>query len=74
MKHSGIKDDNLSDPQLATATKEVARSLGGDTEATESELLSTLRLHSPETTAEAPPSLRSIVPELCIANESEFLL
>lgn len=48
------------DPQLVTATKEVAKSLGGDAETTESELLSTLRLHSPETTAQSPPSLSEL--------------
>ena len=49
---------NISEPELVAATKEVAESLGGDVKVTESELLSTLRLHSSETTASAAPSLR----------------
>ncbi|KAK4301947.1 hypothetical protein Pmani_025937 [Petrolisthes manimaculis] len=43
--------ESYIEPELVSATKEVAESLGGDAAATESELLSTLRLHS----SDAPP-------------------
>lgn len=46
----------FSEPELAAATKEVAKSLGGDVEATESELLSTLKSHALDTSASEKPS------------------
>lgn len=51
----------FSEPELVLATKEVAESLGGNVEETESELLSTLRLHSAETTTGTAPSLRWVL-------------
>lgn len=47
----------FTEPELAAATKEVAKSLGGDVEATESELLSTLRSHALDTSASEKPSM-----------------
>lgn len=52
---------NFSEPELVLATKEVDKSLGGDVKETESELLSTLRLHSSETTTGTAPSLRWVL-------------
>ncbi|KAG0724809.1 28S ribosomal protein S31, mitochondrial [Chionoecetes opilio] len=48
------------DPALVSATQAVAESLGGDQKGTESELLSALRLHAPEATARASPSLSEL--------------
>ncbi|XP_063857067.1 small ribosomal subunit protein mS31-like [Scylla paramamosain] len=56
-KLSPVSEPDL-EPELVLATKEVAKSLGGDVKETESELLSTLRLHSSETTTGTAPSLR----------------
>ncbi|XP_063598476.1 small ribosomal subunit protein mS31-like [Penaeus indicus] len=49
-------EEQVIEPELAAATKEVAKSLGGDVEATESELLSTLRSHALDTSASEKPS------------------
>ncbi|XP_037798772.1 28S ribosomal protein S31, mitochondrial-like [Penaeus monodon] len=49
-------EEQVVEPELAAATKEVAKSLGGDVEATESELLSTLRSHALDTSASEKPS------------------
>ncbi|XP_045113308.1 28S ribosomal protein S31, mitochondrial-like [Portunus trituberculatus] len=58
-KPSPVADPNI-EPELVLATKEVAKSLGGDVKETESELLSTLRLHSAETTTSSAPSLSEL--------------
>lgn len=55
---------NFSEPELVLATKEVAKSLGGDVKETESELLSTLRLHSTESTTGTATSLRLVLMSL----------
>lgn len=49
-------EEQVIEPELAAATKEVAKSLGGDVEATESELLSTLKSHALDTSASEKPS------------------
>ncbi|KAG7165972.1 28S ribosomal protein S31, mitochondrial-like isoform X2 [Homarus americanus] len=50
--------ESVIEPELVLATKEVAESLGGDVETTESELLSTLRLHSTSTSCDDKPAIQ----------------